>query len=834
MSCRLFVKNFPKEATENKIRDFFSSKGTVTDVALKFTPEGKFRRFGFIGFASSNEAEEAQKYFDKTFMGTSRLHVEISKELAEKPRPWSKYSEGSTAYLKTHPEEAKQKAEQLETERKEKLEKERIRREKKDFLKEVFGDVPEEDEKFKEFLAVNQSEKLVWTNDEAKQETSAGTTHTDEGVLNDSDKKLPKEIFPHVVVVRNLSFKWKRKDLKSFFKGLSVCSIRKCLRAGVKGVAYVAFETEEDLKEALGLDKCFMERRQVRVLKHSDRTKETQEKPVSAYKDKEVAPEVVADTGRLFIRNLPYTTTENELEDLFKPFGPIAELHLSIDSITKKPKGFAFVAYVFPEHAMKAHQALDYTTFHGRLLHIIPGLAKQEDPLLSKGNKAGSSFKTEKQAKLRSQSGSAHSWNSLFLGANAVADVMAEKYSVDKMQLLGAVNGESVAVRMALGETQIVSETREFLESHGVDLSVFKQNVTERSKTILLVKNLPANTKEITLWDLFDPKKKVVRRVVLPPSGVTALVEFAEPQDARSAFKRLAYTMFMDQPLYLEWAPVNVFSRDATADEATRPSDELDTGTAGDGDDGRNEAQTQSVVDEVGGAGSEEPEEGSVLFVKNLNFSTTNDVLQRHFSKCATVVQATVATKSDPRQPGKTLSMGYGFVQFKSKQDAMMALKKLQHSTLDSHTLGLKVSRREVKAAGVERKTQKLGKASTKILVRNVPFQANRKEIFELFAVFGELKTVRLPKKMFGGDSGSHRGFAFVEFITKSDAKRAFDSLCQSTHLYGRRLVLEWAEEEEEEVDLIRKKTAEQFLGEPAKKKLKKADLKETLEGAAA
>lgn len=66
--------------------------------------------------------------------------------------------------------------------------------------------------------------------------------------------------------------------------------------------------------------------------------------------------------------------------------------------------------------------------------------------------------------------------------------------------------GESVAVRMALGETQIVNETREFLEAHGVDLSVFKQNVTERSKTILLVKNLPANTKETTLWDLFDQK----------------------------------------------------------------------------------------------------------------------------------------------------------------------------------------------------------------------------------------------------------------------------------------------------------------------------------------
>ena len=180
----------------------------------------------------------------------------------------------------------------------------------------------------------------------------------------------------------------------------------------------MAFKTEEDLKKALELDKCFMERRQIHVLKYVDRSKGTEQKPVSAYKDKEVAPEVIADvsnprrklpttfkrcarcqrlrafrdlnvifqTGRLFIRNLPYTATEQELEDLLKPFGPIAELHLSIDSITKKPKGFAFVSFVFPEHALRALQALDYTTFHGRLMHIIPGLAKHEDPVTSKGS----------------------------------------------------------------------------------------------------------------------------------------------------------------------------------------------------------------------------------------------------------------------------------------------------------------------------------------------------------------------------------------------------------------------------------------------------------------
>lgn len=41
--------------------------------------------------------------------------------------------------------------------------------------------------------------------------------------------------------------------------------------------------------------------------------------------------------------------------------------------------------------------------------------------------------------------------------------------------------------------------------------------------------------------------------------------------------------------------------------------------------------------------------------------------------------------------------------------------------------------------------------------------------------------------------------------------QRAMQSLCQSTHLYGRRLVLEWAQSAEEDLDQVRKRTAERF-----------------------
>lgn len=177
----------------------------------------------------------------------------------------------------------------------------------------------------------------------------------------------------------------------------------------------------------------------------------------------------------------------------------------------------------------------------------------------------------------------------------------------------------------------------------------------------------------------------------------------------------------------------------------------------------------------------------------------------------------TVSKKKD--KTGKMLSMGYGFVQYQNPQAAQKAIRQLQHCSVDDHNLELKVSEKATKPVKESRKKQTEKKQTgSKILVRNVPFQATVKEIRELFCTFGELKTVRLPKKAAASGSGSHRGFGFIDFLTKQDAKRAFAALCHSTHLYGRRLVLEWADAEDT-VETLRRKTAEHYHVAPKKRK---------------
>ena len=74
----------------------------------------------------------------------------------------------------------------------------------------------------------------------------------------------------------------------------------------------------------------------------------------------------------------------------------------------------------------------------------------------------------------------------------------------------------------------------------------------------------------------------------------------------------------------------------------------------------------------------------------------------------------------------------------------------------------------------------------------------------ELFSNFGTLKSLRLPKKF----DGRHRGYAFVEFLSLREAVAAKEALA-ATHLYGRHLVIEWADSDvskEGDVELTRDK----------------------------
>ena len=152
----------------------------------------------------------------------------------------------------------------------------------------------------------------------------------------------------------------------------------------------------------------------------------------------------------------------------------------------------------------------------------------------------------------------------------------------------------------------------------------------------------------------------------------------------------------------------------------------------------------------------------------------------------------------------------------------------MQGMELDGHKLQLKLSNKKGVNEKKSNKKRKAGgaEASTKLLVKNLAFEANIKELRELFSTFGQIKRARLPRKFDGG----HRGFAFIDFVTKQEAKNAFESL-QDSHLYGRHLVIEWAKEDGDLSDL-REKTIKQYKtqtdgGGRVKRRKKEEDMDE-------
>ncbi|CAH1403451.1 unnamed protein product [Nezara viridula] len=857
---RIIIKNLPTNVSTDKLKEKFSEFGRITDVQLKYTSDGKFRNFAFIGFETEEEASNAIAALDKSFIGTHRIQVETCAGLggSNKPKAWSKYAPDSSAYKKIHGkqfENINNILDEISTKKKKKNIKPEIIESLKKHL---------EDPQFLEYLDVCGKKNLITriikdhVEPETEQENSVqnhnleikkedekeqdktksaafsslsdleylklktkGISSVNEVPISCSEDKSEPKIKLFNIKITNLPFKTKKKDIKELLNPLVPASIR--FIGNVKGVAYVGFQTEKELRQAMVKNKTFLSGKQLLFRKVEEKI---QSKKPDKWKKQEESlknEESIAESGRVFVRNLPYSVKEEELESLFSTFGPITEVIVPVDKISRQVRGYGIVTFLMPEHAVAAYCKLDGTVFHGRMLHLLPGKAKEDEKDLD----VDAPYKSKKEKKLKASAGSSHNWNTLFLDLNAVAEVIAGKYECTKEEVLTRKNA---AVKLALGETQLVNETRQFLEDNGVLLDAFNQEVKTRSKTVILVKNLPAKTTAAEIRKMFA-KYGELGRIILPPTGVTGIVEFLEPSEARNAFKQLAYTKFKHLPLYLEWAPNNTFHK-SNEESEEKINDSTIKVESSDDKNVKEESKDDIKVLKKEADDEEDivPEPNTTLFVKNLNFETTDESLKQHFSSCGKIASAQVSKKKDARNPGKLLSMGYGFVQYYQQSSVVEALKNLQGSKLDGHALELKRSNRTLSSEAVftRKKTNLQSQTGSKIIVRNIPFQATIKEIGDLFRTYGELKFVRLPKKLVG--TGPHRGFGFVEYLSKHDAKRAMKALCQSTHLYGRRLVLEWANEDEG-INELRKRTAQHFHSDTTDNNHKKARADIPIEG---
>ncbi len=81
---------------------------------------------------------------------------------------------------------------------------------------------------------------------------------------------------------------------------------------------------------------------------------------------------------KLFVGNLSFDTTENDLQDLFASAGPVSEVNLVMDRMTNRSRGFAFVTMATPEAAQEAIKALSGKSIGGRELTVNEARPREE------------------------------------------------------------------------------------------------------------------------------------------------------------------------------------------------------------------------------------------------------------------------------------------------------------------------------------------------------------------------------------------------------------------------------------------------------------------------
>lgn len=834
---RICVKNLPKYVAEDRLREHFSQKGEITDAKLMRTKEGKSRQFAFIGFRTEQEAEEALKFFNNSYLDTCRITCEIARKVGDPdiPRPWSRYSlkkedkstevekkdrgTKNSSHVGSKGEKSKKGSENDDPQLQEFLQVMQPRVKSKMWANDTLG-VPPLDHNGKN--SDKQTQSMREGRDEAVQmQADLDESDEREDELSDSQMDTKPNNLAHDEVISDMDyFKSRVKKKWSDSESDDVSE------SGDDSESDDDSESGDDNDDNIdSFNKKSVESQDVQqVCQHgqhntikndvaqekvddedhseeSDGERMDSGNPLLSSKD----GKDVLETGRLFVRNLPYTATEDELEELFSKFGNVSQVHLVVNKDTKRSKGIAYVLFTLPESAVRALEELDNSIFQGRLLHVMPAREKKPSEKQEANASASQSSKTlkqkrEEEKKASEASGDTRAWNSLFMRTDTVVENIARKYGISKSDLLDS-QADDLAVRIALGETQVIAETKKALINAGVNIASLEEFVAgktegaKRSNHILLVKNLPYGSSEGELAKMFG-KYGSLDKIILPPTKTLALVVFLEPAEARAAFRGLAYKRYKDAPLYLEWAPGNILSQNAPYENDASRSVIV----------GERDVKRMLLEQKVEGISDVDIDpdrvESRSLFVKNLNFKTSGESLRKHFSEHMKEGKIRSVRVKEHLKNGKNVSMGFGFIEFDSVETAVNVCSNLQGTVLDGHALILQLCRAK-KDEQVLKKVDK-DKSSTKLIVRNVAFEATEKDLRQLFSPFGQIKSLRLPMKF-----GSHRGFAFVEFVTKQEAQNALQAL-SSTHLYGRHLVMERAKEGES-LEELRARTAAQF-----------------------
>jgi multiple RNA-binding domain-containing protein 1 len=463
LSTRLIVKNLPKHADDKRLREHFAKQGRVTDAKVVRTKDGKSRLFGFVGYASHAEAAQALKFFDRSFLDTGKLSVELAhrKGDANIARPWSRHSAGSSLNAKATGKRSAAAAgagaedEQYEVvDVKAKRARTAAGGDSTDADTISGGDSQVKSLEKREFMEAMKprSDTKFWANDDAlaggevaavaapmKQQKSlkrqrapsdADSSSSSDGDSSssaadsdaeasdndaDTDDVIEKVAAASDTAVSHLD--WLRSKTSSTTAALadtaaaattaSKATASKAATASADSSSSDGSSSDDD-ETAKPVTAAASEKQagssavlsKAAAAKSSTSNSSSSTAAAAAGKQRSSSIDsatsitdtnntnnssntvnndssnadaaAAAASGRLFIRNLAYSCSEADLTAVFEQYGELSSVHVAVDDVQQQCKGFAFVQYAAAGDAATALDALDGTSFQGRLLHIIP------------------------------------------------------------------------------------------------------------------------------------------------------------------------------------------------------------------------------------------------------------------------------------------------------------------------------------------------------------------------------------------------------------------------------------------------------------------------------
>lgn len=182
--------------------------------------------------------------------------------------------------------------------------------------------------------------------------------------------------------------------------------------------------------------------------------------------------------------------------------------------------------------------------------------------------------------------------------------------------------------------------------------------------------------------------------------------------------------------------------------------------------------------------------EPATIFVGRLSWSIDDEWLKNEFEHIGGVLGARVIMER-----GSNRSRGYGYVDFESVEYAEKAIKEMHGKEIDGRPINCDISTSKPSgpSAGFGERAKKYGdvpsEPSDTLFLGNLSFNVNRDQLYDLFGKYGEIVSVRIPTHP---ETEQPKGFGYVQFTNKDDAKKALDAL-QGEYIENRPVRLDFS-----------------------------------------